>query len=79
MIKNLLFGLILSMRRCSSMTIENGKEDEIPATNIPEITPRIIPEAAPVNIPEIYPPETPEIPAIPQTPEIPGGNSLNEF
>jgi hypothetical protein len=61
------------------MTIENGKEAEIPATNIPEITPRIIPEAAPVNIPEIYPPGTPEIPVAPQSPEIPGRSNPNEF
>lgn len=61
------------------MTIEQGKEDEIPAKNIPEITPRIIPEAAPDYIPEINPSEIPEIPAEPETSEIPGGNNLNDF
>jgi hypothetical protein len=61
------------------MTMENGKEDEIPATNIPEITPRIIPGEAPVNIPEIYPPEIPEIPAVPERPEIPGSYNKTEF
>jgi hypothetical protein len=60
------------------MTMENGKE-EIPATNIPEITPKIIPEVPPGNIPEINPREIPEIPAVPETPEIPGGSNLNEF
>jgi hypothetical protein len=61
------------------MTIENGKEDEIPATNIPEIRPKTIPEAAPDFIPEINPREIPEIPASPETPEIPGGNNLDVF
>jgi hypothetical protein len=61
------------------MTIENGKEDEIPATNIPEITPRIIPGEAPVNIPEIYPPEIPEIPAVPERREFPDSNNKTEF
>lgn len=61
------------------MTIEQGKEDEIPAKSIPEMTPKVIPEAAPEYIPEINPREIPEIPAAPQTPEIPGGNGLDEF
>jgi hypothetical protein len=61
------------------MTIENGKEDEIPATNIPEISPKNMPEAAPDFVPEINPMELPEIPVSPETPEIPGGNKLNEF
>jgi hypothetical protein len=61
------------------MTIENGKEDEIPTTNIPEITPRIIPGEAPVNIPEIYPPEIPDLPTVPERREIPGSNTKTEF
>jgi hypothetical protein len=59
--------------------MENGKEDEIPATNIPEITPKIIPEAAPDYIPEIEPKEIPEIPGSPAAPEIPNSIHIDGF
>jgi hypothetical protein len=44
------------------LTMEYGKEDEIPAKSIPEFTPNVFPEVPPQSIPEIDPKDLPEIP-----------------